>query len=64
MKIMRPTELTVAQLDFAKREGATPGTPGERTGIFFYREERRVAYRWLVDRDGHVADTARFSKAA
>ena len=61
---MRPTELTVVQLDFAKREGAIPGTPGELSGIFFYREEPRAAYRWLVDGDGHVADTARFSKAA
>jgi len=58
--------LNQAQALFAQEHGAHPGLDslGEQEGmVFLYREEPWATYRWLVDRQGEVADLERFFKS-
>jgi hypothetical protein len=61
----QPTaQLTREQRVFAEREHAVPGRCGGRDhrSVFMYREEALAAWRWLVDPNGRVVDTERFSR--
>ena len=54
--------LTPAQLRFAERQHATLGPMGVPEGVFMYREDPDVAYRWLVAPDGRVLDLEVFKR--
>jgi hypothetical protein len=55
-------DLSPAQRRFAEREHVTLGARGVPEGVFMYREDRGVAYRWLVDRDGRVLESEVFGR--
>jgi hypothetical protein len=55
--------LTPAQMRFAKTHDARAGIEaGNGYGVFFYREDGDLQFRWLVDADGNVRETAQLHK--
>ena len=58
--------LTDAQARFAQQEQATIGGRAvfDDRMVFLYREERSVAFRWLVDRHGHIVEALMFHRQA
>jgi len=42
--------------------GAQAGVRADSGAVFFYREDKARATRWLVDHEGHVLDFVQFSK--